>query len=88
MISDWLTKILVGAGLTQIPALLSNIGNLVAYIAPALSGKLVSSNEMVSTEVSQSVTLAILVYFSFCGFLWFYLWARMDLPRKLTGASE
>src|SRR5262249_20837107 len=63
-ISDWLTKILVGVGLTQLYGLRGQLGALGAYFAIA---------------DSPAVTLAILLNFSIAGFLTVYLLTRLFL---------
>lgn len=70
-ISDWLTKILVGVGLTQLitlPAKLQNVGQL---LAPAF-GNFPSSSVF---------AIGVLIYFALCGFFMGYLWVRLVLPK-------
>lgn len=72
-ISDWLTKILVGVGLTQIPRIREELERLINYLAPGLGG----------LESSSGFAFAILVYFSICGFLIGYLITRLRLSTAL-----
>jgi hypothetical protein len=75
-ISDWLVKILVGVGLTQLTQVPSKIRELVDYLAPSLGD-----------GSSRGLVLAVLVYFSVSGFLGCYLWTRIFLPRALAKAE-
>jgi len=68
-ISDWLTKMLVGVGLTQLHGLPGNLRDASAYFAAALG---------TPAELSGFV-LALLVYFSIVGFMTGYLWTRVLL---------
>jgi tetratricopeptide (TPR) repeat protein len=77
-ISDWLTKILVGVGLTQIPAIRAELYNLINYLSPGLGG----------TSSSSAFTLALLLYFAVCGFLVGFLWTRLNLAIQLRQADE
>jgi len=76
-ISDWLTKILVGVGLTQI----SRIPEALGKAANAVQAGLGNSPQ------SHLFSLSILVYFPICGFLIGYLWTRLFLPGALTRAE-
>jgi hypothetical protein len=76
-ISDWLTKILVGVGLTQISQInkaLSEIGDVAAKGMGDFAG-------------SKAFSIAIIVYFTLGGFLLGYLWTRLYLGRALTAAD-
>jgi len=76
-VSDWLTKILVGVGLTQLvraPEKAVAFGN---YFGPSLGG----------VAVGEPFALCVLVYFSVAGFLVAYLWTRLYLGGALAGAD-
>jgi hypothetical protein len=77
-ISDWLTKILVGISLTQIPAIGDAAGRLVDTIAPALNGG------------SFGVPMAggLLVFFSVLGFLFGWLLTRLALTRAIRDVDD
>jgi CheY-like chemotaxis protein len=77
-ISDWLTKILVGVGLTQ----LGRIPQTLEQAANAIEGGLGSAPQ------NHVFALAILIYFPMCGFFVGYLWARLFLPNALTRAER
>jgi len=65
-ISDWLTKILVGVGLTQLMAVPSLVRSFMSFVSPGLGG------------YSDSGVFAILIslYYAASGFLLVYLWTR------------
>ena len=68
-ISDWLTKILVGVGLTQVGAIRRELG--------ALGDQLESG--FARGAPGRAFALALVAYFVICGFLYGYLWARLNL---------
>ena len=76
-ISDWLTKILVGVGLTQITAIPGVLQRYADYAAPGLG----------NFPNSKAFALATLVYFLVCGFLMSYLWTRLYLAGVLRQAD-
>lgn len=76
-ISDWLTKIMVGVGLTQLPSILRWLDNFGTRVGPAFGD---SGNTGV-------FAISILLYFLVCGFLIGYLWTRA-LFADAIGASE
>jgi hypothetical protein len=63
-ISDWVTKIFVGVGLTQLKDIPGYLAQLVNYLAPALTG-----TGSPVTQVTRVFTLGLLVYFSTSGFI-------------------
>lgn len=65
-ISDWLTKVLVGATLTQLGKIPTLIAAAAVFIAPGVGG-----------AVPQTIAGAIVVYFSTLGFLTGYVVTRM-----------
>ncbi|WP_430405253.1 hypothetical protein [Fluviicola sp.] len=76
-ISDWLTKIIVGVGLTQltsIPGYINRIGKL--------TGIPLGGNETGTVAAG-----AILIYFFICGFMFVYLWTRIYFARILENAG-
>jgi CheY-like chemotaxis protein len=77
-ISDWLTKILVGVGLTQLTRLPGFLHKTAAALAPGLGG----------SQASVVLAATLLVYFSLAGFLMGYLWTRLKLTGLLTLAEE
>ncbi len=65
-ISDWLTKILVGVGLTQLGTIPDQFQRLVNFTRSAIG----------TGEEAASITAAILVAYAIIGFMACYLWAR------------
>ena len=76
-ISDWLTKILVGVGLTQIATLPSRLDQLATYLASGLGG----------SPASAVFGVALVTYYLACGFLIGYLWTRLFLASALLRAD-
>jgi hypothetical protein len=75
-ISDWLAKILVGVGLTQLGDVPANLAGAGKYLGPALG----------SGTAAEGLAIGILVYFPTAGFLLGYLWTRLFLAGALTRA--
>ena len=74
-ISDWLTKILVGVGLTQIPAIRDALKQSADYMGAGLG------------PAGPQVALVSMLYFSVCGFLYGFLWSRLFLIGEFTEAD-
>jgi hypothetical protein len=77
-ISDWLTKTLVGLGLTQLTTAPDRLREMGAYFAPALGG---------AAEVAERVAVVAIIYFLVCGFLFGYLWTRLFLASAFKWAD-
>ena len=69
-ISDWLTKVIVGAGLVDLTRLPPQIWKL---------AKLMAASNDPQTGGSPGVALAIMGYFSACGVLFGYVWTRFEV---------
>jgi hypothetical protein len=76
-ISDWLTKILVGVGLTQINVIPEKLGLISGLVAKGLS----------DTDESRVFASAIILFFIISGFLFGYLWTRLFLPNAFKQAD-
>ena len=76
-ISDWFTKILVGAGLTQLRGIGSGLRHLADLVAPGMGG----------TSSSSVFALAVIVYFLLGGFLAGYLRTRLFLAGAFRAAD-
>lgn len=72
-ISDWLTKIMVGVGLTQLKEIKAGF-----YEISFNAGKAISGSEAGSAGAT-TFAGAILIFFALDGFLMSYLWARLIL---------
>jgi hypothetical protein len=77
-ISDWLTKILVGVGLTQITAIRDVVGSLVGFAAQGLGPQ----------PQSQVFAFGLFSYFTVLGFLFGYLWTRLVFTGALRAADQ
>ena len=77
-ISDWLTKIIVGVGLTQLVNVPGALATLGAVVGPALGGFPGSST---------FGTLAF-IYFGIDGFFAAYLWTRLRLTSLLVESDR
>jgi hypothetical protein len=81
-ISDWLTKMLVGVGLTQLYKVPDQLKLLASYVADGLRGPDRSAPLILVSP--EAFALGLIVYFSFVGFLFGYLWTRFVLTGSLT----
>jgi hypothetical protein len=77
-ISDWLTKMLVGVGLIEIKVIPEKLKGLAAYIARGLG----------DNDQARAFVLTLLVFFSVCGFVFGFLWARLYLKRWFIEADQ
>ncbi len=77
-ISDWLTKILVGVGLTQIASIPAAFKTVVDIVKVAMG----------SGEDSAAIAGSVLVGYLLIGFLATYLWARTRLGQALRLADS
>ena len=77
-ISDWLTKILLGAGLTQIGTLDEQLALLAAYLGPALGGK----------PASGPFAAVLVIGTSTAGFITGYLFTRTRLAQAFKSADD
>jgi hypothetical protein len=71
-ISDWLTKMIVGVGLSQLSTLPGKLKSLAGYFATAFG----------APAAPGALVMAILGYFAIFGFLLGYLWARIYLTKE------
>ncbi len=77
-ISDWLTKIVVGLGLTHLTELPKRLEWLAEYNAEAFPGP----------PVPASIVATAMVYFAGVGFLASYLWTRLLLTGAFSKADR
>lgn len=80
-ISDWLTKIIVGVGLTQLPQLKQTFGVMASGVGASFA---VGSVQPAAANV---VAASIVIYGLIAGFLSGYLLTRIFLPGVLTRAD-
>lgn len=79
-ISDWLTKILVGLGLTQFKEIGRFFNSVTEDVGKALAG---ADSSLGNVEAAGLLVLALST-----GFLFFYLWSRVYLPRMFQRAEQ
>ena len=77
-ISEWLTKVIVGAGLAQLASLPTSLTNFAAYANPRLGN-------FKNTEI---FAIGILIYYLTCGFLSGYLLTKLYFLGLLENASS
>ncbi|MFD5467823.1 hypothetical protein ACFWIQ_34175 [Kitasatospora sp. NPDC127059] len=77
-VSDWLTKVLLGVGLTQLGSLGERLHQLGTALAPVLGG----------ADAAAPFAAALVLYFLVLGFLAGWLVTRLALPRVLTETDE
>lgn len=78
-IADWLTKIILGAGLVSLTKLPPLLGQFATYMASALGEPnydSVNPNAFYISPANPPVALSIMGFFSTCGLLYGYLWTR------------
>jgi hypothetical protein len=76
-ISDWLTKIIVGAGLVQIGAIagfVSDLGDSAAEALPELGG-------------AKQLFVSLVLLEACCGFIFLDLWSRLYMPELFRKAE-
>lgn len=76
-ISDWVTKILVGIGLTQIGTLASQMQRLATFVAPAIGNR----------PESRPAAMVIIIWSLVIGFLLGFLEARLKLIKAFSLAD-
>jgi hypothetical protein len=77
-ISDWLTKILVGVGLTQFVPITQAAGRLFESLAPSFGG---------STETGTAFAGGLIIYMATCGFATAWLFTRLFLGGAMVTAD-
>ena len=77
-ISDWLSKILVGVGLTQVGEIRTGLVALAGFFGPALG----------DTPTSGPFAVVVTATFLTCGFLAGYLWTRLYLATAFSRADR
>jgi hypothetical protein len=76
-ISDWLTKILVGVGLTQLGEVPERFEATAVRVAAGFG----------ASAAAVTFAGAAMLYFLICGFLFAFLWTRIHLPGVLRQAD-
>lgn len=76
-ISDWLTKILVGVGLTQLTEIKVNLRELSTYFSDVFK----------PSDISEQISSAVIIFYLLFGFLVGYLVTRLYLTRQFSNAD-
>ena len=82
-VSDWLTKLLLGAGLTQLGRLPTALSHLGTYLAPGLGSE--SANAFAGANAFAAV---LVIYSAVVGFILAYLATRLKLGAALNEADR
>lgn len=81
-ISDWVTKIIVGVGLTQFYQISTSLMELGVYLSPIFKcGLLIDDSAKI-------VAIVIVLYFLVLGFLCAYLWTRLYFSKMLAKSQS
>ncbi len=75
-VSDWLTKLLIGAGLVQLGQLRGALGDLVEFLKPALG------NNDAASVIALGLVLYHLVWGFICAWLSTRLWLEDELKQR------
>jgi hypothetical protein len=90
-IADWLTKVILGAGLVQLARLRELIWEFANKMAlgVVLAGNQVNqAPPMVVESPNPAIVLAIMGFFSACGLLYGYLWTQYEDAVTSYGAGD
>jgi hypothetical protein len=79
-ISDWLAKMIVGIGLVEIKDLSKGIRRVAHFLASGMGPS--------PTPAAEAYAYAALLFFAICGFLFGFLWARVNLRRLFSDADK
>lgn len=72
-ISDWLTKIIVGVGLTQIYEIPNFLGKIGSFLSPCFN----------QGTTGSAIAICLVLYFLILGFIACYLWTRFYFSEML-----
>jgi hypothetical protein len=75
-VSDWLTKIIVGISLVQLPVIIKRFNSWSRLLAQAFEQDLGAPNAL-------PYVYGLQVFYSICGFFIVYLWSRLYLMKQL-----
>jgi hypothetical protein len=76
-ISDWLTKIIVGVSLTQLPAIQKGFDTLATRVANGFT-------PAISIDFAYPYVSGVMLFCAICGFLAVYLWSKIYLLQQLV----
>jgi hypothetical protein len=75
-ISDWLTKVIIGATLVQITDIVRAIGGVSLFIGGEIS-----------KDGSVTAACSVMVFSFFAGFMWGYLWSSVRVKGELDASD-
>lgn len=81
-ISDWLTKIIVGVGLTQINKIPQYLDKVGEYLGSSFMPNKVVDNS------SKAIAICVVLYFLIVGFIACYLWTRFYFAEMLKDSLD
>lgn len=80
-ISDWLTKIIVGVSLTQLPAIQQHFHQLVKSVSGGFAG-------LLNVKYAYPFASGLIIFYTICGFLAVYIWAKIYFMEQLTKLED
>lgn len=80
-ISDWITKIIVGVGLTQLHEIPTRLKSMGAYFSAAFGSGTTDKN-------GESAAIAAIIYYVILGFITSYLWTRINFAEIMNNAIK
>jgi hypothetical protein len=86
-IADWLTKLILGAGLVELTRLRSPIGDFTRFMATGVNPPFFVRGQQNEDPGSPAIALAIMSFFSASGLLYGYLWTRYQQALKDSDAK-
>ncbi|MGA7561212.1 MAG: hypothetical protein WBW01_06275 [Terriglobales bacterium] len=81
-IADWLTKLILGAGLVELTHLRAPIYAFTVFMATGVNPPFILNGEEAEDPGSAAIALAIMSFFSASGLLYGYLWTRYQQALK------
>jgi hypothetical protein len=87
-IADWLTKLILGAGLVALTKLPAPILRFVTFMAIGVDPTPAAKVTPVGAGGNPAIALAIMGFFSTCGLLYGYLWTRYEQAVTLDTDTD
>jgi hypothetical protein len=87
-IADWLTKLILGAGLVALTKLPAPILKFVTFMSKGVDPTPAAKTTPVGAEGNPAIALAIMGFFSTCGLLYGYLWTRYEQAMTLDTDTD
>jgi hypothetical protein len=82
-VSDWVTKLLLGGGLTQLQRIPPKIWELSGWVAIGIDPTVAVPGKEASLQSNQAFAAGLLIYFFILGFFGGYLVTQLQLRRRL-----